>query len=335
MITLKHRFKPYTLRPGSRLPIPGSLLYAEVFPSLCRIFSQDHKLIHEKVISIAGPLKRFTVFQDLHRGGLAVFSEQYKYYVLPSGEIVSSVKGALPSADSAAPLLSLGVNKAQEWERIRIRRDMKEILPLWFRLAALTPEEKGKGLLDLGMHRLLADLQDRVENRKKTEICDALSRLWLAGFSTHFLPRLYDTEYQGIIPDLPKDAPVPFYLLRYSLPIIQEIFVRVQEDAVYILPTLPPEFPCGRLLHLTLPEVGELSLEWSKKTIRRVILHAHVSKNIKLYFSRVRGFSCRLRVGGVGCGDILRGVLNTSMSVSAGVMYELSRFEFEGVSRDG
>ncbi|WP_348663805.1 hypothetical protein [Chlamydia vaughanii] len=298
MIKLTQHFKPYTLVPGSFTPIPGSELYAQVFPTLWRIFSSSHELVNEGEISVSGPLKRFAVFQDLHRGGLAVVSEKYKYYLLPSGECVSSVQGKLPFSESAAPLLSLGVHKHTDLHKIRHRRDLKEILPLWLRLSALVPDfSRDDEYLKRGSGKLFVDVYQKIQERKKTEIASALLSLYLSGFSENLLPRVYDTEYQGILDELPKKGKregVPFSLLWYSMPMLRDIFVLRDQEIIEILPSLPPEFPCGRFINLLFPGIGKLSLEWSKKTIRRVYLEAQETTSVLLGFSSALS-SCRLR----------------------------------------
>lgn len=97
MIKIAQSFKPYIMEPGAKIPIPGSTLYAQVFPSLWRIFSSSHELVNEGRVPIQGPLQRFAVFQNLNRGGVAVMTEQYKYYLSPNGCYTRSIAD-LPSA---------------------------------------------------------------------------------------------------------------------------------------------------------------------------------------------------------------------------------------------
>ncbi|WP_201456743.1 hypothetical protein [Chlamydia sp. 17-3921] len=283
MISITQRLRPYTREPGKFIPIPGSTLYAQIFPGLWRLFSQSHELIAEESLAIPGPSKRFVVFQDLHRGGLAIHSEYYKYYLLPSGACEKSTQG-LPSASSARPLLFLGVHKHADWQKIRSRQDLKEILPFWFRLGAMVPNScQDEEVLNLGTGKLLAAAQEKILLRDKVTICSTLLSLAMAGFSDCFLPRLYDEDYQGILPkNLEKEKSVPFILLRKSFPILQEIFVRSQDSILEILPSLPPEFPCGRLIGVSLPHIGTLSLVWTKKTIRQLALTATHTTTILL-----------------------------------------------------
>ncbi|AAP05018.1 hypothetical protein [Chlamydia caviae] len=298
MIKITQSFKPYTLIPGTFMPIPGSELYAQIFPTLWRIFSASHELLNEGYVEAQGPLKRFAVFQDLHRGGLSVVCEQYKYYILPSGKKVDSLKGHLPHADSAQPLLSLGVHKHADLHKIRYRRDLKEVLPLLLRLGSLTPESsRDEEVLKKGSGTLFVDAYQKIQERRKTEIYAALSSLYLAGFSENLLPRIYDTEYQGILHELPKKnlrENIPFPLLFYTLGMLRDLFILRDKEIVEILPSLPPEFPCGRFIDVHLQGIGKLSLEWSKKTIRRVCLHAEETGPVLLAFSSELSH-CRLR----------------------------------------
>ncbi|ANH78262.1 hypothetical protein [Candidatus Chlamydia sanziniae] len=287
MISLTQYFKPYTRIPGKALPIPGATLYARVFPSCWSLFSSTHELLAKESVVMQGPLKRFVVFQDLHRGGLAITSECYKYYLLPSGEYTTSLKGKLPSASLAVPLLSLGVHKHADWQKIRQRQDLKEMLPLWLRLAAMVPKEKHEDPLPTyGTGRLLARAHQKIREKKITEIVPTLLSLVLSGFSECFLPRLYDTEWQGILPDITPnhELEVPFSLLAHSFVMLQEIFISYQGKFIQILPALPPEFPCGRLVGVHLPNIGTLSMIWTKKTIRQVSLEAYHTTPLFLQF---------------------------------------------------
>ncbi|EPP37825.1 hypothetical protein BOKEGFJH_00096 [Chlamydia avium] len=299
MIKLTQQFKPYTLIPGSCVPIPGSKFYARVFPTLWQVFSSKHELVGEGRISSSGPLKRFCVFQDLHRGGISVFSEKYKYYLLPSGRKVSSVRGCLPHADQAEPFLSLGVYKHADLHKMRLRRDLKEILPFWWRLAALIPPDSSESFQEIqgGIGNLFHVVHQKILQREKTEIHSSLLSLYLAGFSENFLPRIYDTEYQGILNDcfdVDTQSHVPFSLLHASFCLLRDIFISHDGEVLDILPSLPPEFPCGKLIHLSLEGIGKISLEWRKKTIRKVCLHAQENKDLFLRVSSPL-VSCRLR----------------------------------------
>ncbi|ACZ33453.1 conserved hypothetical protein [Chlamydia pneumoniae LPCoLN] len=322
MIDIMQHFKPYTMVPGQKLPIPGSLLYAQVFPTLWRLFSSKHEILNEQTLQVQGPLKRFAVFQDLHRGGLAVTSERYKYYLLPSGECTQSIKGKLPSAAQAGPLLSLGVHKHADWQKVRRRRDLKEILPLWFRFAAMAPKGSYRDLETTAIGSLVKTAHQSVLHRETTEIAPALLSIALAGFSECFLPRSYDEEFQGILPqDGDPEGGVPFELLSYSFGMIQDIFLRHQGQLVEILPALPPEFPCGRLIHVALPNLGTLSIVWTKKTIRQVELHAEYSGEVFLKFcsslcsARLREWSERRLSGSK------RLSLGETLEIKAGTTY--------------
>lgn len=275
------------------MPIPGSHLYAQVFPTRWRVFSSSHQLIDEGDLFVSGPLKRFCVFQNLHRGGLAVVSEKYKYYLLPSGQCVSSLRGSLPPVRNTEPLLSLGVYKHADLHKMRHRRDIREILPFWFRLAVMTPAGEG---VHVGSASLLTDLDQKVQERRKVELCSALLCFYLAGMSENLLPRVYDDEYQGLLasPDHIVREEIPFSLLHKSASVLQSIFIDVRKEEIGVLPALPPELPCGRFLNIPLPGIGRVSLEWSKKVIRRVCLHAEATTHIRFTFSSSLS-TCRLR----------------------------------------
>lgn len=92
------------------------------------------------------------------------------------------MKGLLPFADSAEPLLSLGVHKHADLHKIRCRRDLKEILPLWLRLSALVPTDvQDAECLNKGSGKLLVTAYQKIQERKKQKfILRYLRYIWQA-----------------------------------------------------------------------------------------------------------------------------------------------------------
>jgi hypothetical protein len=283
------------MEPGVKIPIPGSTLYAQVFPSLWRIFSASHTLLDEGRIPVKGPLKRFVVFQNLSRGGVAVLSEQYKYYLSPQGFYTSSIADLPHSSFYPGEYVSFGVHKHADLEKIRRRKDLKEILPFLFRHGVLLQKQALQPLEKTEVSLLLKKLDEVIAEVDKENVYALLVNFIYSGLSKTLLPRLYDEEYQGIVSEDPRQGneEVPFALLRAAALSMQKIFIQEQEGVVTLLPVLPPEFPCGRWVGLSL-DIGEISFEWTKKTIRRVVLKAHSSREIVVTSPGVR--LCRFRI---------------------------------------
>jgi len=196
-ISIAERLRPYSHLPGSKLLLPLAGTRVQVFPALLKIEGEDFPL------SLSGPVKNFTVQQDLERPSIRVFGEAregYFRYRLEDGNCIierdpgkvlaglpktfSNKKTELPFLDK----LSLGSHKSQDWELIRRRLDLKEILPLIMRLGQLLPIATAS---TSGTGKLLEDLK----TAEKDLLYDKLCGFFLAGFSSLLYPRLNDSEH--------------------------------------------------------------------------------------------------------------------------------------------
>lgn len=268
--------------------IPGTDVVVRAYPT--RIYVGE-KLFE---INIEGPLKQFTVMQDLERGCVTVFSEKYRYYVLPTLEVVEKRPPTLENLER----LELGVNKKQEWEAIDKRCDLKEILPFWFRLGSLL-DVPPRETPDEGLFALL----------KRGEF----EKLFLAGFGDLLVPRSRDTDYQGIVPD--SETPgSPLYLLSVGAKAIRALFVTADETSL----TLPKNpFASGRFLNLRCP-FGELDYEWSKKQVRTVKIRASCDLALTLHLApAIKRFRCEGKI--YNRGDLLE--------IKSGGHYVLDQFQ--------
>lgn len=262
----------------------------EAYPA--RIFLKDFngKVVKEIILDVEGPLRHFTLMQDLERGCVTVFSEHYRFHLLPGGKISYAKHPGLPP-QAIQERLSLGSHKKQEWEGIRRRLDFRELFPIWFRLGSilsLSPRiEPNEGVFSL-----LEACREAIEAHQPEHVLPAFEKLFLAGFGGMFVPRLRDEEHQGILPAEAGEARgSPLYLLSEGADLIRSLFLVASDNEIAILPNLPPEFFAGRMLHLLCPPYGEIDLEWSKKTIRRLVfraardgeVHFHFRSSVKRY----------------------------------------------------
>lgn len=306
MISIATRLRPFSHRPGVMCLVPGTPYVVKVFPALICFyaFAPDGTLtkIGEKTWEIQGPLKQFTVFQDLERGCVTVVCDKLTYHVLPSLEIsLNKNPGTEPIANRER--LSLGSHEKQEWEKIKAKCDFRTLFPLWFRIGSL---------LDL----------PRVE--KMDGIFSLLAKqdfhsLFLAGFTDLWVPRLQDDDHQGIAFSSKKPTAHPLALLTESAHVIRSLFLQQQDNHLSILPKLPSEFFAGRLMHFNCPPYGELSLEWTKHHVRRMVFHAQASGVLHLHFpNSVKSY--RLARG-------KRVSSSEPMEIKSGEDYLLDRFE--------
>lgn len=323
MLSITSRLRPFSHQPKTECLIPGTEILVEAYPSLIRLKDFNGKVFKEISLVIEGPLKQFTVMQDLERGCVTVFSEQYRFHVLPDGELSYAKNPGLPSLSNREKL-SLGSHKKQEWEGIKKRGDFREIFPIWFRLGSLLNLPKRKEA-NTGIFSLIKKCHDVIESHQPEMILPAFNNLFLTGFHDIMVPRLWDDDFHGI---LPSDAPLakgsPLYLLSEGAALIRSLFFVSSDNELAILPNLPPQFFAGRILNLKCPPYGELDLEWSKKVIRRLEFRAHRDGEIYFHFrSPLRSYRVRQSKHEKGrmyaCGD--------SLKVRPGMCYFLDRFQ--------
>ena len=288
-IEIAERLRPFSHVPGATCIVPKSTCQVQVFPTRL-VFNNEL----EFQIDLKGPMRGFTVELDLEKAHVRVFGQTpdgYVRYVIRREEGGIAIHFdkkppqllALPKEQGPviAPLerLSLGMHKAQDVELIRRRRDLKEIFPLWHRLGRLIPSVPSKkvGTLDL-----LEQARAQVLAGEKDALALSFLNLFDAGFSSLLTPRLRDEQFQGLIPDLPEipAGSSPLTLLTEGAALIRALFLQESPHELTLLPCLLPEFHSGRLTS------NEISLEWSKKLLRCVILRPSVSREVRLVLQK-------------------------------------------------
>lgn len=342
-IVIAERLKPFSHCPGTFFMLPGTPLRFQLFPALIRVHdlsASSPVLIAEIPLKIKGPLNDFTILQDLEKGFLHVWGHTLvgflRYQIFPSSakngfsiflekspeeEIIPQEFLVSSSLNVSIPTerLSLGNHKKQEWTLMHRRCDLTEIFPLWLRLGQLLkiPERKDSD-------SLLQRCQDSVKASDRNAIISTFNNLFLAGFEGGLSPRSTDLNFQGFnLPPLSSGVS-PLHLLTEGAKSIRQIFLNTSDNKIAILPVLPSEFHCGRLIQAPCSDVGLLDMEWSKHLIRRMVLT--VSKNVTLQFSFQKELGhFRLRAGygdngqKVICGD--------PITFQANQAYFFDRFE--------
>lgn len=305
---------------------------------------------------IKGPLKSFTVMQDLEKGWVRIFGlgkEGYFSYRLVAfaREIILFVERCseeglffdfegetrhLQRKESliiakAAPLFSplplekmhFGSSKKQDWSLVKRRLSLEEILPIWFQLGKQIPKQHL--MLECGTARYLKICQEHITQKNRNHIGEAFLELFKMGFEGILAPRLVDTDYQSVFLDekIPKEAS-SLFLLEQGARLIRKLLVDVQEKEIAILPCLPKEIHAGRFIGVECHAGLSMDLEWSKKLIRRLILYPRQDQAILLTFQRpIQSF--RLRKGRKGRGQMIS--VGTSLELEKERLYILDRFQ--------
>jgi hypothetical protein len=190
--------------------------------------------------------------------------------------------------------LSFGVYKKQDIDLINRRLDFEEILPFIFLLGQKVPKEKSisksktrKGNKDFP---LLDNIETMIAKDDKNSLEKAFKIAYKQYFIGLFCPTLLDENHLGIIDACKKQKDtkelLTTFLVAYFYELIRKmLFVEISKKEVSILPTLATFLHHGRLLNLN-SSVGNISIEWSKKLIKKVIIKSNVSRKIKMIFQK-------------------------------------------------
>jgi len=330
LLPFSHLPGTLVLLPGSSLRLQ---VYPELV-KIENISGPTPILLATLLFQVRGPVEEFTVQQDLEKGCVRVWGHathgffRYTFHALQQGsaalchvekgmkeEIVVTgawTKHTIPehtnqfiishkNTDVAemqpytVPLierLSLGNSKAQDWALISRRRKMEEIIPLWHCLGQLVITKKPSDFSNS------SSLVEKCRQTIATSRCEAILPcfldIFLTGFEGLLSPRFTDTDHQGICSGLIHSPESPLYLLKDGKSLIRSLFIQENGEKIHVLPALLPEFHCGRLLDAKCVQSGILSIEWSKKSLRRMTFSAKEEQSVVFTFSHDLT-ACRLR----------------------------------------
>lgn len=316
-IRLDHPLRPFSHTSGAFVILPGTFFSFQIFPALIKVWeatSANPKLIAEITLGIDGPVKDFTVQLDLEKRLIKIWGfspDRYWRYTLtrhPKGfelkfekekialtlnsndlcnlihqesSLIFETKQPAILDDDCAEKLFLGVNKAQCWEQIQARKNLAEIFPFWLRLGQLLPKISSDDLGE-GTTSFLVKLKNK--DRESYNLTH-FENLFQTGFSNLLSPRLEDEQFQGFdLPALKNDQLSSLILLQEGANLIKSLFFDDSEEIVKILPFLPPQFHCGKYINIKC-ERGIFHLEWTKKTLRRMIFESCFDQTFRFKFS--------------------------------------------------
>lgn len=360
-IEIFDRFRPYSQTPGSICVLPRSHYAVQVFPGLIKIHDASQSTIKELfsiTLDLKSPIEKFMIMMDLEKGEISVqgFAQDgFLSYVIKSGKLGHGVKFQLKKAPLTGikihdgscwkllkakdflvflgynesqetfdhlERLSLGNNKAQDWDLVTRRLDLKEIFPIWNRLGQMI-EDRFIATETGGNIKLFEDCKAVIANKEIEKIEETFLKLFKAAFYGILMPQLNDNKFQclsSFVDNFPINLSPLFFLSQGSL-LIRSLFIQERESEISILPALPPCFSSGRLIQVRTKK-GLISIEWSKKTIRRVIFAAFETDELLLKFRNVN--SCRLRKGENDKGE--KFVVNHSLQIEKNSLYFFDNF---------
>lgn len=199
-------------------------------------------------------------------------------------------------------LLSLGCHKKQEIEKIFYRQDLREFLPLWYlwgQFCTVKPDYTHKE----GHLVFLNFLQEKMEKKEHDQLSLYLNNIARSAFMPMMVPQLEDFKHWGFfLPRLSSSSTSPWLLLAELYQLVRQMFIFSKDHDYHVLPHLPEELHCGKLVKAKEHNLT-FHLEWTKKTIRRMILFASKNETIHLHFqNKVKRF--RLKLGRDDKGNI-------------------------------
>jgi hypothetical protein len=282
MIEISAKMTPYSKMPGTECVVPCSDWVITAFPAMLRVAG-----LLEVPIGVKGPVNDFLVQMDLERDCVWISGmARDGYYRLeltaeneglwlkvhrapkPSLQIgdkavlrkekILLVSGGQVMRRVAYERVFFGSWKAQDWDLVRRRNDVREALPPLFLLGQKVPASSEKvalGKMDL---------------------------FFRSAFSGILVPRLQDGLHQGI--EQTEVAPEnPFTLLRAGYESIRASLFEEKGQNVHILPDIQ-KHPVGRAS--LYPSFGALQLEWTQGMIRRMIVTPRANCEVTFVFPK-------------------------------------------------
>lgn len=289
------RLKPFSHRPGTTCVIPGTSTVVQVFPTLLRYKDLMTGKSWEETLDWKGPVEGFTV--ELDSTSLEVF-----------GKTADGFRRKQLGQPFKRPLerLSLGKHTKLDWDLVLRRMDMEEMAPVLFQLGQLVPETTAK-----------TPILNFLEFKDKRDVVPQLISFFKTGFQGMLAPRLTDDDFQGIVESGPTSG-CALALLSEGYQAIRSLLF-TEADGFSLLPNLPPEFHAGRLLDLRSSSGDLISIEWSKKLLKKVVIKPALTRAVSLTIQKsLTSFRINKKV---------RHDVKNSLSLIAGEILFLDRFE--------
>lgn len=282
-IKIALKFRPFSHEEGTRCLIPFSSWEAQIFPAKVFFLDLSPAGTHvEMNLPIEGPVDGFTILQDLEKGRIEVFGKAkrgfFRYYLTP--DALSFARGETFPLDFiekhdlviSKKRLSFGVHKKQDWDLIQRRCETEEFFPFWVRISQFIPK------IPLPYRGIGTDFLLMQGKLKET---------FQAAFLGILSPRLKDERYLGLIPD--QEISPEFSslgIIHEGARQIEELLFFEDDENWNFLPHLPKELHAGRFVSFETKKGDFIDFEWSKKELKKVVIHPAQSRQIKPILQR-------------------------------------------------
>ncbi len=321
-IKIAQRLRPYTIEPGVPTIIPSSWMSLILFPGQFSVINLcDGSLLGSWQITLPEVIFDFQMINDLESGrihvrlkGSATF---FEYYLTPSAptslelflqraqgafilngkEVPCKVKVPLLLGEVITPIkstpmrISFGAHQKLDWRLVGRRMDLLQILPIWILMGLQIPALAGK-CTGIG-RQLLDQVIQAQKTHERTVLFRHIHALFVAAFDGLMHPQLQDHYHRGWQCDVGPGSPL--LVLQESSQVLMECFVRWDGSHLALLPALPVECHCGRIIHMELSHQVKVEFEWSKKQIRRVHFFNQSEDSFSFSFSCMQMQQARLR----------------------------------------
>ena len=292
------KLNPFCHLPGTTCIIPGTTIQLQAFPTLLRYIDLTTGKTWEEKLDWKGPVEDFTVLLDISHSQVEVF-----------GKTPTGFRRQIIHLAPSKPIeqLSLGVHKKLDWELVIRRMDMEEMVPVLFELGQLVPPPTAS-----------TPILNFLQFTDKTKVAHQLKCFFKAGFHSLLTPRLSDTDFQGLVEERSVSGS-PLALLSAGYKAIRSLFFQEEEKKLSLLPLLPPEFHAGRLLDLSTTCRDKISLEWSKKQLKKVMIIPGKSREIEVDLQKsLKSFRVNKKT---------KHNVNQPLLLESGITLYLDRFE--------
>lgn len=327
-IKIQHRFEPFSHEFGTECLLPYTSLSFQFFPTkiiIRDIFYKEPRIVGILTNNLIGPIEKFLVSCDLEKKILKMEGQSlhgfFRFHFQPlqnnnGFKIVSkkhplniqwNYEGSFQRIDEINIMnfygkikevieiptlekLFLGISKKQDWDLVKRRGSMEEILPFWFYFGQMFLNYPMKEEDSLFQQTLIS-----IKNRDKLNILSNFTHSFKVGFKGMLVPTLLDEKYQGFtLPAIISETALA--LLTEGYKAIKMMFFQEDNETLQILPTLPPEFHHGRMINLQ-SIYGTIDIEWTKKTIRQMIFKCKKSANLSIIFQkRIRKYRLNKKI---------------------------------------
>ncbi len=229
--------------------------------------------------------------------------------------------------------LYLGVDKKQNMELIYRRKNICEILPIWYSFS----QRFASAECNFEKCDFVNDYFEEIKNYKQTsqneKIGLAFLKCFFLSFKSFFSPKLFDDEYTALSScALNKRKNKEKNLIFYkSKEVIKEMFFKQSDDnevvIFSILPFLIKEFHCGRFININCEGLGVVSILWAKKIIKKIVFKSLKDFDLKLVFKNsfsIKSFRVR-KNNRKDCGKVF---FNTDIiKINKNQKYVFDRFQ--------